>query len=79
MVIRLCGLRLTMAGFIVDGGEIPLRYFEKRSFDLTFKVFGPRLSFRDLYEGLCEILHEDDITDIGKVDSNTFNVTVSSP
>lgn len=68
-----------MAGLIVDGGDIPLRYFEKRSYDLTFKVVGPRLSFRDLYEGLCEILHEDDITDIGKVDSNTYNVTVSSP
>ena len=68
-----------MAGLIVDGGEIPLRYFKKRSYDLTLKVFGPRLSFRDLYEGLCEILHKDDIIDIGKVDSNTFNVTVSSP
>lgn len=68
-----------MAGLIVDGGEIPLRYFEKRSYDLTFKVIGARLSFRDLFEGLCGLLHEDDISDIGKVDSNTYNVTVASP
>ena len=67
-----------MAGLIVDGGEMPLRYFEKRSHDLTFKVIGARISFQDLFEGLCDILHEDDISDIGKVDSNTYNATVSS-
>ena len=62
----------------MDGGEIPLRYFEKWSYDLTFKVIEARISFRDLFEGLCDILHEDDISDIGKVDSNNYNVTVAS-
>lgn len=66
------------SGYIVNGGEIPLRYFDQQSFDLTYKVSGFGLSFKDVYEGLNQIIRGDDIVDICKVDSNVFNVTVGS-
>ena len=67
-----------MAGFIIDGGEIPLRYFDKSSYDYTYRISGYGLSFKDVYEALSSVINEDEITDMCKVDANVFNFTVST-
>lgn len=65
-----------MAGYFVNGGDIPLRYFDKLSYERTFKVKAFGFGLRDIFEALCEILQGEEVVDLCKVDSNTFNFTV---
>ena len=63
---------------VVAGGDIAWRYFDMEAYDNTFKIYGPGLNFKDVYESVCKIVKMDDVRDICKVDSNTFNITVTS-
>ena len=65
-----------MAGYFINGGEIPLRYFDSDAYGLTFKVSLPGLSFKDLFDGLCKIVNAGDISGICKMDNNIFNFTI---
>ena len=60
----------------MNGGDIPLRYFDKLSYERTFRVKAFGLSLRDVFEGLCELVEGEEIVDLCKVDSNTFNFTL---
>lgn len=62
-----------MAGYFVSGGEIPLRYFDRLKYERTFKVTAYGMSMKDIFDGLCQIVMPEDIYDMCKVDSNTFN------
>lgn len=65
-----------MAKFEVNGGDIPWRYFDMESYDHTFKIYAPRLNFTDIFDSVVKIVRAEDVRDVCKVDSNTFNVTV---
>ena len=65
-----------MAGYFVNGGEIPLHYFDRTTYERTFKVKAFGVSMKDLFLALCELLHSEEVVDICKVDSNTFNISV---
>lgn len=47
-------------------------------YDNTFKIYGPELNFKDVYENVCKDVKMDDDRDICKVDSYTFNITLTS-
>ena len=66
-----------MPSYIVNGGEIPMRYFNDVQLALTFKVVGCGLSIRNLFDGLCDLVKPDEIVDLCKVDNNTFNFSVN--
>ena len=65
-----------MAGYFVNGGEIPLRYFDRQTYQRTFGVKAYGVALRDVFMALCEILQPEEVVDICKVDSNTFNFSV---
>ena len=60
----------------MNGGEIPLRYFDRGSYQRTFGIKAYGLSMKDIFMSLCSLLETEEILDICKVDSNTFNFTV---
>ena len=67
-----------MPSYVVNGGEIPMRYFDGVQFALTFKVVGYGLSMRDLFDALCELVRSEDIVDLCKLEANTFNFSVNT-
>ena len=48
------------------------------AYNNTFKIYGPGLNFKDGYESVCKAVKMDDVRYICKVDSNIFNITVTS-
>ena len=47
-------------------------------YDNTFKIYGPGLNLKDVYEHLKKVVRPDNIKDICKVDSDTFNISVTT-
>ena len=64
--------------YVVQGGDIPFRNFDMDCYDNTFKIYGPGFNFKDVYEHLKKVVRPDDIKDICKVDSDTFNISVKT-
>ena len=64
--------------YVVSGGDIPFIYFDMDSYYNTFTIYGPGLKFNDVYEHMKKAVCSDDIRDVCKVASDTFNVTVTS-
>ena len=64
--------------YVVAGAYIPFRYFNIKSYDNSFKIYGPRLNFKEVYEHLKKVVRSDDIRDECKLDSDTFNVIVTT-
>ena len=65
-----------MAGYFINGGDIPLRYFDGTAFQLTFKVTAYGMTMTDIFEGLCQIIQSEEIVDMCKVDANALNFCV---
>lgn len=48
------------------------------AYNNTLKIYGPGLNFKDGYASVWKVVKMDDVRDICKVDSNNFNITVTS-
>ena len=69
-----------MVGAIFYGGRIGREFLSRSMFENTFRIeTRNRLSCTEIYHGLCNLINGDDVLEMGRADSTSWNVTISNP
>lgn len=61
---------------VISGGHISDKYMDRDVYFRSFRVYAPGKKINEIYQGLTYFVEGIHVSNIGKVDSNTFEVTI---
>lgn len=65
-----------MSTSVVSGGPIGNHFIDRASYHRTLKLYAPGVKFAEVYNSLTDVIEGKDIQSIGKVNANTFQITI---